>query len=92
MKKQLIRALVAGLVLVACGSDDGGGSSDQDKVADLIIKAADDAGASPDSDCIRDAAKKISDADAKAMIDAGLEGEPDISAGAGEILAEILTC
>ena len=29
---------------------------------------------------------------AAAMVDAGLEGEPDISAEAGEILAEILTC
>ena len=92
MKKQLVSALVAGLVLVACGSDSDGGSSNQDKVADLIINAAEEAGASPDADCIRDTAKKISDADAKAMVDAGIQGEPDISTEANEILGEILTC
>jgi hypothetical protein len=81
-------ALVAGLALAACG----GGGSDQDQVADLLIEAADDAGASPDSDCIRDLAQDISDADAKAMTDAGLQGDPDISQAAGEILAEMLLC
>lgn len=91
MKKQLITALVAGLVLVACGGDSDS-ASNQDKVADLIIGAAEDAGASPDGDCIRDAAQDLSDDDAKAMVDAGLEGEPDISTEANEILAEILTC
>ena len=89
MKQQTLSiALIAGLALAACG----GGSSDQDQVADLLIEAADDAGASPDPDCIRDLAQDISDADATAMTDAGLEGDPDISDAAGEILAEMLLC
>ena len=46
----------------------------------------------PDEDCIRDAADRIDDADAQALVDAGLDGEPDISAATGEILAEMLTC
>lgn len=37
-------------------------------------------------------AQQISDDDAKAMVEAGLQGEPDISAEAGETLAEILLC
>lgn len=81
-------ALVAGLTLAACG----GGGSDQDQVADMLIEAADDAGASPDSDCIRDLAQDISDDDAEAMADAGLQGDPEISDAAGEILAEMLLC
>ena len=80
--------LVAGLALAACG----GGGSDQDQVADLLIEAAADAGASPDADCIRDLAQDISDDDAEAMTDAGLQGDPDISEAAGEILAEMLLC
>lgn len=89
MKKQTLSiALVAGLALAACG----GGGSDQDQVADLLIGAAEDAGASPDPDCIRDLAQDISDADAKAMTEAGLEGDPDISEAAGEILGEMLLC
>ncbi|MDW3216337.1 MAG: hypothetical protein R8G01_20270 [Ilumatobacteraceae bacterium] len=81
-------ALVTGLTLAACG----GGGSDQDQVADMLIEAADDAGASPDSDCIRDLAQDISDDDAEAMADAGLQGDPEISDAAGEILAEMLLC
>lgn len=88
MKKHLITALVVSVALVGCG----GGSSDQDEVADIVIKAAEDAGAEPDSDCIREHAGKLSDDDAGAMVDAGLEGDPDISAEANEILAEMLTC
>lgn len=88
MKKQLAGALVAALALVACGGD----SSDQDKVADLIIEAAESVGASPDSDCIREQAKKLSDADSAAMVSAGLDSEPDISEEANGILAEMLTC
>ncbi|MFK7919250.1 MAG: hypothetical protein AB8G14_14335 [Ilumatobacter sp.] len=93
-KRAVAIVAVAGLALAACGSDsDGGdGSSDQDKVADLVIGAAADAGAEPDSDCIRDAAQAISDDDAAALVEAGLEGDPDVSAATGEALAEMLTC
>jgi hypothetical protein len=90
MKTTFAAALVAGLVLVSCGSDSDG--SEQDKVADLIIQAAQDAGVEPDESCIRDAAKKLSDEDADAMVDAGIEGEPDISEAANDVLVEILTC
>lgn len=93
MKKQLAAAMVAGLVIAGCGSDsDGGGDSPQDEVAEIIIQAADDAGADPDADCIRERAQDISDEDAQAMVDAGIDGDPDISVEAGEVLAEILTC
>jgi hypothetical protein len=92
MKTHLTAALIAGLVLVSCGSDSGGGSSEQDKVADLIIEAAQDAGVDPDESCIRDTAQKLSEADADAMVDAGINGVPDISDAANEILGEILSC
>ena len=94
MKQQMAAAIVAGLVIVGCGSSDSdsGGDSPQDEVAEIIIGAAADAGAEPDADCIREKAQNISDEDAQAMVDAGLDGQPDISAEAGEVLAHILTC
>lgn len=89
MKKSILACVAAALIVVGCG---GGGDGDQGQVADIIIRAAEDAGASPNADCIRDAANKLSDADAAAMVEAGLDGDPSISDGANEILIEILTC
>lgn len=98
MKTTLTRTIaalaVAGLAVTACGSDSDGGDSesDQDKVAEIVIGAAQDAGVEPDADCIRDAAQAISDDDAAALVAAGLDGDPDVSAATGEALAEMLTC
>lgn len=95
MKRLLAVASVA-ILITACGSDDDGGSDSGDgaqaEVAAIVIQAAADAGATPDEDCIRDAADRIDDTDAQALVDAGLDGDPDISAATGEILAEMLTC
>ncbi len=88
MKKLLASSLMAALLFAGCG----GGDSDQDKVADIVIQAAEDAGASPDSGCIKDAAGRLSDDDAAALVDAGLQGDPTISADANGILADMLTC
>ena len=84
----------ASVALVACGgsdssSDDG---SPQNDVADLLLQAADDADADVDADCVRDAVAELSDADATALSEAGLDGDPEISESAGEVLAELLLC
>jgi len=80
----------ATLVLTACGSSDGGSdeaSEDQGKVADLLMTGAGDAGFELDRDCVNETVGELSDADAKALADAGLEGDADISAE-GEAIGE----
>lgn len=91
---RVVVTLAASIALVACGgSDDGdGGDSPQDGVADLLIEAAEDAGADVDSDCVRETAQSMSDDDANLIVDAGLDGDPDISETANEVLAEMLLC
>ncbi|MFK8025956.1 MAG: hypothetical protein AB8G26_18525 [Ilumatobacter sp.] len=84
--------LAASVALVACGGSDDSSDSPQDDVADLLIQAADDADADVDADCVRDAVGGLSDADATALSEAGLDGDPEISESAGEVLAELLLC
>jgi hypothetical protein len=91
--KHILAAATVAVLLAACGSDGGGSSDDpQGEVADIVIEAANDAGASPDAECIREAAARIDTEQAELIVDAGLDGEPDISAETGEILAEMLLC
>ena len=75
------------LVLAACGSDDSSPSGDQGEVADLLMTAASEEGFELDSDCVDEKAGELSDEDAKALADAGLEGDADISA-AGEAIGQ----
>ena len=93
---------IAALVLSACGGDDdggGGGGSSQDQVADMMIEVLDEAselegveGVEIDEDCIRDKVGELSDADAQAILDAGPEGDPEVSDEAEEIGQTMLEC
>ena len=92
--KRILAAATVAVFITACGSDGGGGSdgNPQGEVADIVIAAAEEAGASPDADCIRENAERIDDGDAAALVEAGLDGDPEISAETGEILADMLLC
>ncbi len=83
-----IRAIVAAtatvLALSACGGDDDGGSGVQAQVADMMIDTMNEAleaegvdGVDIDEDCIRDAANELSDDDARKILDAGPDGDPE---------------
>lgn len=99
MKTDLRHHLVAGLAvgalaLAACGDDDGGGSP-QDEVADLLIgdlEGENLEGVEIDEDCIRDVTGRLSDEDAQALVDAGPDGDAEISAAGEEVGFGILEC
>ncbi len=84
---------VVGLLLGACGGSDGdSGSNDRDKLVDQLIEVAGDDGATIDRDCAREIADKMPDADVAAILEAGPDGDADISTEAEEIALELLEC
>jgi len=81
------------------GDGGGGGGSAQDRVADMMIDALDEAsefegieGVEIDEECIRDRVDELSDADAQAFLDAGPDGDPEMSDEAETIGAAMLDC
>lgn len=95
---------VVALALAACGGDDDGGGGDsggspQDQVADMMLDAIEEEmtgedmqGVSIDEDCVRDAAGELSDDDAEAIVDAGPDGNPDISISPEEFATSFFDC
>ena len=97
MKKSMTAAiLVAGLAFAACSDDDGGsggGNSDAAKeVAKQTVEAAKADGLDLDEGCVADIAASLSDEDAAAIIDAGPDGDPEISPEGEELSLGILAC
>lgn len=82
--------VAACLALTACGGS--GSGSDQDQVADLLIESAGDEGVELDEDCVRDTTAQLSDADAAALIEAGVDGDADLSDEADALAGQIITC
>ena len=76
------------LVLTACG----GSGSDQDEVADLFIELAGDQDLELDEGCVRDTTEKFSDADAAALVEAGTDGNPELSEAGDAVAEEIFGC
>ncbi len=75
------------------GEGDGGdGGGDQDEAADQFIELAEEAGFDADEDCVRDKAEQLSDADAKAIVDAGSEGSPVLSPEGEALTIELASC
>jgi hypothetical protein len=71
---------VAALVLASCGSDSSSGLGDeQQRVADILTEAANEVGITLDSDCVNENLGELTDDDAKALADSGLEGNAEIS-------------
>jgi hypothetical protein len=99
MRTRLIVSItVTALALSACGGGNDNGKGPQAEVADMVIEAlGESAGVegvdvTVDEDCVRAATGKLSDSDAQAMIDAGPDGEADISAAGQAIGASLLEC
>lgn len=91
--------VVGVLALAGCGGgdSDGGGdtaslSADQTTVVSLVVESAAGEGLTMDEPCVSEIVSRMSDADAKAIADAGLEGEPELSAEADALGAELLNC
>lgn len=89
MKSRLIATMsIAALALAACG---GGGGS-QDEVADMVIEQLEADGVDADEDCVRDAAGELSDEDAEKILEAGSDGEADVSDDAEAAASQLMSC
>lgn len=89
MRIRPVTLLVTATVLAACG---GGSGGDQGEVADLFIQAADEEGFELDRECVETAAAKLSDDDARKILDAGIDGDPDVSDDANAVADEMADC
>lgn len=90
MRPRLLGSLaIATLALSACGGGDGG---QQGEVADMMIAAAEDEGIELEADCVRDVAGRLSDDDAAKIVEAGVDGDPDVSADAEALAEEMFGC
>ena len=83
----------------AGGGGGGGGGSTQDQVADMMMDVLDEAseidgveGIEIDEDCIRDKVGELSDSDAQAILDAGPDGDPEVSDEAELIGESVFDC
>jgi hypothetical protein len=87
--------LAAALVIAACSSSDSdsgdsGSSSaggDQDQVAELLMETSGDEGFKLNRDCVDRNVDELTDSDAKALVETGLDGDAEISA-AGDAIGE----
>jgi hypothetical protein len=92
-------AAVATLALAACGSDDKGSSGNasggtdlQDQAADAAIEAAAAENFELDENCVRGIASRLSDDDARKIVDAGPEGDADLSTEGEALSLELVRC
>jgi hypothetical protein len=100
MKSRLLATIsIAALALAACGGDDDGGGSGggddgpQSELADMVIGEMEADGLVVDDECVRDAVGQLSDDDAQALVDAGIDGDPgDLGADAAEAAAGVAGC
>jgi hypothetical protein len=84
--------VVAGLTLAACGGSDGGTSGAQSEAAQQTIDAAKDAGFDLNKGCVNDIASQLSDDDAQAIVDAGPDGDPDVSTEGSALANQLASC
>ena len=94
MKKSRFALLpVVILAIAACGSDDGGASltDDQQAAVDQFM-GQEDAGDVFDQECVEDKAQDLSDEDAKAITEAGPDGQPDLSPEGLALTIELASC
>ena len=100
MRTRLVTTVaLAALALSACGGgDDGGDGSPQDEVADMMIETLRDADdvegldVEIDEDCVRDATSGLGDDDARAIVEAGPEGEADVGEDARAVGMALFEC
>lgn len=90
MRTRFLATLTASmLALAACG---GGGGGAQGEVADLFIEVAEGEGLDLDRGCVEKAAEGLTDDDAQAIIDAGVDGDPELGDDAQAVGADIINC
>lgn len=90
MRTRLIGSIaIVTLVLSACG---GGDSGQQGEVADMMMASAEEEGIALEEDCVRDVAGQLSDEDAARIVEAGVDGSPDISADAEALAEDMFGC
>ena len=95
MRTRLISSIaIAAVTLTACGGGSNGEA--QSEVAQMMIDALTEdepvAGVTVHEACIREGTSKLSDEDAKAIIEAGTEGEAVVSEEADAIAASLFDC
>jgi hypothetical protein len=92
MRTRLIASIaVATLALAGCGGDDGS-SGQQGEVADLMLATAEEEGIVLEEDCVREVAGRLSDEDAAKIVEAGVDGDPDVSDDAEAVAEEMADC
>jgi hypothetical protein len=74
---------------IACGDDHGGGGGPQARLATELIDEAGDDGFGIDESCVREVTARLSDADARRLLDGD---EEELSAEGGMILLGIFEC
>jgi len=92
MRTKLFSAIAATTLVVSVSACGGGGGGDQGEVADMLMDAASEGGLELDEDCVNDTAAKLSDDDAKKIVDAGPDGDPELSPEAEALADEIFNC
>lgn len=85
-----IAAIAAGLVLTACGSDDGGSiSGPQGDAAQAAIDSAAAEGLTLDEECVNDLAAQLSDEDAEK---AAADGDAELSPEGEALTVQLISC
>lgn len=85
-----IAAVAAGLVLTACGSDDGGSiSGPQADAAQAAIDSAAAEGLTLDEDCVNELAAQLSDEDAEK---AAADGDAELSPDGAALTVQLISC
>lgn len=91
MRTRLISSLaIAALALSACGGS--GSSGSQGEVADLMLAEAEKEDIELDDDCVRDVAGQLSDDDAEKLLEAGVDGDAELSADGEALADDIVRC
>ena len=93
-KKLATAAAIAAIsLLAACGGDDGGDTADgRDVITGQLMEVIGTDGAEADEDCVRDVVAQLSDEDVDAIVAAGPDGDPDVSAEAEDIGMKLAEC
>ena len=78
--------------MTTAASTGSNGGSLQDQVADQALEASAEAGITFDEACLRTAVAALTDADAQAILDAGVTGDPDVSPAGDAVATAIGAC
>ena len=82
----------AGSTADSTAASSSSGGSLQDQVADQALEEASKDGFTFDETCLRTAVAALTDADAQAILDAGVTGDPDVSAAGKAVATAIGAC